>query len=91
VALARHREEVATIIREAGGENPRVFGSVAKGLDTPDSDIDLLVDFRRGVGVFTIAGVWRRLIELLGHEVDLIPSDGLRPRLAHILEEAVPL
>ena len=43
-ALAKHRDEVLAILARYPVSNPRIFGSVARGEDTEDSDLDLLVD-----------------------------------------------
>jgi predicted nucleotidyltransferase len=50
--LARHRDEVLEIAHAYGASNVRVFGSTARGDDTADSDIDLLVDLAPSVGLF---------------------------------------
>ena len=42
--LSRKREEVLRIAAKHGAYNVRVFGSVARGDDGPDSDIDLLIE-----------------------------------------------
>lgn len=55
-----------------------VFGSVARGEDRPDSDVDLLVQLPAGMGLFAIAKVQNELEELLGSPVDLIPESGLK-------------
>lgn len=68
-----------------------LFGSVARGEATPTSDIDLLVDFARPVGLFGFLLVKQRLERLLGCEVDLVTRDALKPQLRDaILKEAVP-
>ena len=59
--------------------NVRVFGSVARGQDRSDSDVDLLVDLSPGVSLFTLARLQRELEQLLSARVDLIPDDGLKP------------
>jgi uncharacterized protein len=43
--LREHRAEIQAAAKAVGAENVRVFGSVARGEETPDSDVDLLVDF----------------------------------------------
>jgi predicted nucleotidyltransferase len=90
-ALAAHKEEVIAILNEVGASNIRVFGSVARGEDRYDSDIDLLVDLPESIGIFTIAGVWGRIKDLLGCEVDLVPANSLKPRMVHVIEEAYAL
>ena len=79
------------ILDEAGVENVRVFGSVARGEDTPQSDLDLLVDFKPKANMFRIARGWRRVVDLLGFDVDLVAAQALLPRDSHIRAEAIPL
>jgi uncharacterized protein len=43
-ALPQHRERIRRLVSEAGMTNPRVFGSVLRGEDTEESDLDILVD-----------------------------------------------
>ncbi|WAJ30763.1 nucleotidyltransferase family protein [Antarcticirhabdus aurantiaca] len=43
-ALAKHRDEVIEAIARLGASNPRLFGSVARGEDDHESDIDIIVD-----------------------------------------------
>lgn len=43
-AIHEYRDEVLRVAARHGAGNVRLFGSVAQGEDTPDSDIDLLVD-----------------------------------------------
>ena len=51
-ALRANRELIAEAGRQFGARRIRVFGSAARGEETPDSDIDFLVDFPRGYDVF---------------------------------------
>lgn len=46
--IASHRDTLDVILRRYAATNPRLFGSVARGDATPDSDIDLLVDLIPG-------------------------------------------
>jgi transcriptional regulator with XRE-family HTH domain len=45
LALREHRAEIKAAAERVGARNVRVFGSVARGEDTAESDVDLLVDF----------------------------------------------
>ena len=60
--------------------NPRLFGSVARGDATADSDIDLLVDLLPGGGneLMRVAGISEELSQLLGRRVDVVASSLLR-------------
>ncbi len=76
--LRRHRAQVLAITAEHGVKVLGVFGSVARGEDHPDSDIDLLVELPAGMGLFAVARVQSELEELLAARVDLIPAAGLK-------------
>lgn len=80
--LSRHRQKVRDIVARYGLSNLRVFGSVARGEDTPESDVDLLVDVPPGIGLLTLARCERDLEALLGVPVDLVPAADLRPAVA---------
>ena len=69
----------------------RLFGSVARGDNRPDGDIDFLVDFDLDSSLFDLIQVTRELEELLGHRVDVISAGGLKDRDRHILSESVGL
>lgn len=87
LALLRdHRAELA----EMGLKSLALFGSVARDEATPDSDVDLLVEFASPVGFFEMFGVRERLEEILGVQVDLTTSAGLKPRVRErVLSEAI--
>ncbi|MGI8577315.1 MAG: nucleotidyltransferase family protein [Nocardioidaceae bacterium] len=70
------------ILTDHGLSNVRVFGSVARSENGPDSDIDLLVDLAPGVGLFGLARGEHQLESLLGASVDLVPAADLKPDVA---------
>ncbi len=90
--LQEHRDEVRRIIGSYRARNPRVFGSVARGEDSDESDLDILIDPMPGTSLFDIGGIRQDLLDLLGVEVDVVTpnalSEGVR---ADVLAEAVPL
>ena len=66
------------------------FGSVARDEARPDSDVDLLVEFDRPVGLFTFVRLKRYLEEILGSPVDLGTPDSLKPYLKEaIIQEVI--
>ena len=70
----------------------RVFGSVARGEDDADSDIDLLVDLESGRSLFDLGGLLTDLEMLLGRGVDIVTEKGLRHSLRErVLQEAIPI
>lgn len=89
--LDRYRDQVREIVEGHGGTNARVFGSVARGDDTDDSDIDLLVSFPPGTTIFDIAGLTNELEDLLGMRVDVVGDSGDSVALRSARAEAVPV
>ncbi len=79
-------------LRHLGASNVRLFGSVARGDDGPDSDIDLLVDVAPEVGLFALGKMRSEAERILGGSVDVVPANSLKPDVAQrVLAEAVPL
>jgi uncharacterized protein len=75
-----------------GASNLRVFGSVARGQERPDSDVDLLVDLGPRTGLVELGSLERELSRILGADVDLAPIDSLRPAVREEAErDAIPL
>ena len=70
------------------GSRVRLFGSVARGDERPDSDIDLLVDFTKDSSLFDLMRLTRELENLLGHPVDVISTGGLKDRDQDILDDS---
>lgn len=90
-SLRKRRAEIETACARHGASRPRVFGSVARGESRVGSDIDLLVDIEPGRTLFDVSALHDDLVELLGHEVDVLTSGAVRGQLAHIANEAVAL
>ncbi len=90
--LKTRRKEILEIASRNGAVNVRVFGSVARGEDRPDSDIDFLVNLESGRSLLDLARLLRELTDLLDHPVDVVTEAGLRPRIKpQVLKEARPL
>lgn len=88
--LRRIRAERPELTR-LGVRSLALFGSAARDEATPASDIDLLVEFERQVGLFGFIRVKQHLERILGRRVDLVTPDALKPQLRDaILREAVP-
>lgn len=67
-----------------------VFGSVARGENTSESDLDVLVEFDRPVGLFEFIRLKYYLESLVNCRVDLVTTDALRPVMREtILREAI--
>ena len=91
--LRARREEILALAERYGASNVRVFGSVARGDATPDSDIDLLVnqDWNRLSGWGGMELIVR-LESMLGRRVDVATVDELKLHIRQqVLAEAVEL
>lgn len=91
--LQAQKDVIAGLGRQYGARRIRVFGSVARGEERPDSDVDFLVEFDPGYDLFAQRlPLARGLAELLSRPVDLVPEHELNRHLRdHILNEAVEL
>ncbi len=78
-------------LRAMGVAHLALFGSIARGDDRPDSDVDVLIDVEpdRKFSLLNLAGVHLRLEALLGREVDIVSRGGLRPRVAERIADDV--
>ncbi len=92
VLLERHRDTLLRIAEGYGLENIRVFGSVARGDDTPASDLDLVADFPEGYTFELVADAIEDLSVSFGRRVDLLNAAIVKPRLRDSVQrESVPL
>ncbi len=90
--IQQKRKEILLVARQHGIVNIRIFGSVARGEDNLQSDIDLLVDLEKGRTLFDLGGALIKLQDLLGRKVDIVTERGLHWYLREkIMEEAKPL
>ena len=90
--LKDKRAEILRLAAQYGVERMRIFGSMARGQATPQSDIDFLVAFKRGKTLLDLIGFKQDLEALLGRKVDVVSEGGISPFLRNrIFGEAVPL
>jgi uncharacterized protein len=90
--LQAKREEILRIAEQHGARDVRVFGSVARGEATEQSDIDLLVSTTEHTSPWFPAALVGELERVLGRRVDVVTEEGLYWLLRRrILQEARPL
>lgn len=91
--LREKREEILAIAARHGAFNVRVFGSVARREETPESDIDFLIDYDlEKVTPWFPGGLLVDLQDLLGRKVDVLTERGVSPLIRdRVLAEAQPL
>ena len=77
--LSKHRDELR---RDYGVRSLALFGSAARNEAGSESDVDILVEFDRRIGLFQFIRAKHRLEDLLSvEEVDLVLRDAVIPEL----------
>jgi hypothetical protein len=90
--LRQRRRRVLEMCARYGATNVRVFGSVARGEDDEQSDVDLLVDLPEKTGLLKMLGLEEALEGVLGARVQVTPSLGTNEEFrANVLRDAIPL
>ncbi|NER80968.1 MAG: nucleotidyltransferase family protein [Leptolyngbya sp. SIO1D8] len=91
--LKEQRSKILEIAAKHGAHNVRVFGSVVRGDDTPESDIDFLIDYDlEKITPWFPVGLIHDLQDLLGREVDVVSAKSLHYYIKErVLAEAKPL
>jgi predicted nucleotidyltransferase len=90
--LAGRRVALAAIATRHGASNVRLFGSVVRGEEQPDSDVDLLVDMAPDRGWTDYLALAEELERAIGRKVDLVLERSLSPHFRPFIEaEAQPL
>lgn len=91
-ALPLHRDTIRQLVLEAGMANPRVFGSVVRGEDQEDSDLDILVDPSPRTSLLDLAGLQIEIEARTGVKVDLLTPRSLPMKFRQrVLAEAQPV
>jgi uncharacterized protein len=90
--LRQKRAAILVIADKYGATNLRIFGSVARGDDRPDSDIDILIDQENVWSLFDHVAMMQDLEDLLQRKVDLATANAFRPGFKdRILQDAIAL
>ena len=91
-ALASNRAAIRRVVASHRARNARVFGSVLRGQDTVDSDLDILVDPTPETTLMDVAAIQVELQHLLGVSVDVLTPRALPDKFrSAVLAEAVPV
>lgn len=90
--IRARRDEIIATARRRGARDVTVIGSVARGTDGEDSDVDFLVTFEPGRSLIDLGGLTADLEQLLGRPVDVVTLADLRPHIREsVLSESVEL
>ena len=80
--LQAHRAEIDAM----GVKSLAVFGSVARGEANPESDVDILIEFRQPATFDGYMQTKFYLEDLLGCPIDLVVRQALKPRMLPVVE-----
>ena len=90
--LQGQRQEILRIAAGHGARNVRLFGSVARGENHENSDVDFLVDMESGRSLLDLIGLGQDLEALLHRKIEVVTDASVHPALRdRILTEARPL
>lgn len=90
--VSAERDEILRIAARHGAANVRVFGSVERGEDDAESDVDFLVDMQPEHSAFFPGGLVADLEDFLGRRVHVVTEKALHWSMrVSVLEEAVKL
>ena len=91
-ALPQHRETIRRLVAQAGMSNPRIFGSVLRGQDSEDSDLDILVDPAPRASLLAMELLQSRIASVTGVKIDLRTPEEIHPKFrGKVLAEAASL
>ena len=76
--ICAKRDDVHRAVRKFKGRSVYVFGSCARKDETPESDIDFIVDFAPGATLFSMSGLQDELQMIFNRSVDLITEKALK-------------
>ncbi len=87
-----HRDEILAIAEKYGVHNIRIFGSVARGQQTSDSDLDLLVTMDSDRSLLDRIGFMQEIRDLLNVKVDVVNEKAIHEIIrGTILNEGVAI
>jgi uncharacterized protein len=90
--LPLYRDTIRELVLQAGMSNPRVFGSVLRGEDREDSDLDILVDPAPRTSLLDLAGLQIEIEAQTGIKVDVLTPGFLPLKFRQkVIEEARPV
>lgn len=87
--VEKHRDDIRAVGASHGSLRIGIFGSVARGDESADSDIDFLSDLEPGRSLFDLMRLEDDLAAMLGRRVDVVEVKALKRRDHDIRTEAI--
>ena len=79
--IRAHLAEINQLCQTRGITFLGLFGSFARGEESPQSDVDLLADFKQEISLLQIIALEQTLSNILHRKVDLVERPTLKPRI----------
>jgi hypothetical protein len=81
--------QVISFLKACGAKKISIFGSYVRGEATPESDLDVIVEFKQSISLLDLVGFELDLSDLLGIKVDLLTEKSISPYIIDdVLAEA---
>jgi len=81
--------EIVEFLKSKGATKVAVFGSYVRDEETPESDIDVVVDFKDPITLFDFAGYQIELQDKIGKKVDLVMEGGMNPLIEKYVKKDI--
>ncbi len=86
------KEKLIPILEQNDVKKSSLFGSVARGEENKDSDIDIIVEFKKDKSLFDLVRMERQIKKALGRKVDLLTPKSIHPLLLdYIMKDQVQI
>ncbi|MBU0729146.1 MAG: nucleotidyltransferase family protein [Proteobacteria bacterium] len=90
--LQNKKEEILSIAQSHGAISLRLFGSLARGDDHPESDIDFLVEMEPGRSLLDLIAMKHEIEDLIHKKVDVLTEQALSPYIRKdVLRDSIAL
>lgn len=90
--LKEHKSDILKIALLHGAKNIKVFGSVARGEQNKNSDVDFIVEMEKGKSILNRIALMQDLKKLLGQDVDVVTYKSLKERIKNdLIKDVVEL
>ena len=80
-------KRVISILKRYGVTKVKVFGSYARGEETPYSDLDIIVEFSQRKSLMDLVGIEQEIHDELGINVELVNENYINPHLIYRIRE----
>ena len=90
MSIEEIKKKILPILKKYGVNRAGIFGSVVRGEDSEESDVDILVEIKNRMSLLDFVGLKLELEEVIGRKVDLGEYDAIKPIIKEqILKEEV--